>query len=113
MVITNKRPRLLTLICLKGFIWSFINLIYVFSPVLKHQSIWLPALYGLTIALRFISYVGVWHMKKWGVHLFILDFSAGLAILSLYGIEINSSSLVLGIISVITFPPYYQRMDEN
>jgi len=52
-------------------------------------------------------------MKKWGVHLFILDFSAGLAILSLYGIEINSSSLVLGIISVITFPPYYQRMDEN
>ena len=52
-------------------------------------------------------------MKKWGVHLFTLDFSAGLAILLLYGIEINPVSVILGIISLITFIPYYRRMDEN
>jgi len=52
-------------------------------------------------------------MKKWGVHLFVLDFSAGVAILAFYGIEINLVSVSLGIISVITFLPYYRRMDEN
>ena len=52
-------------------------------------------------------------MKKWGVHLFVVDFSAGVAILALYGIEINPISVILGIISVAAFIPYYRRMDEN
>ncbi|MEW6468531.1 MAG: hypothetical protein AB1458_06385 [Bacteroidota bacterium] len=113
MISARKRSRLLSAVCIMGFIWSFANLIYVFSPFLKHASIWLPALYGLTIALRFISFVGVWHMKKWGVHLFLFNFVFGISILVLFNVEISPLSVILGLLAMTVFLLYYRKMDEN
>jgi hypothetical protein len=43
----------------------------MFSPATKKLGDWVPAVYGFIIALSFISYIGVWHMKRWGVEMYI------------------------------------------
>lgn len=36
----------------------------------------MPAIYGLLVSVYFISCVGIWHLKQWGVQLFLISFFA-------------------------------------
>ncbi|HEY6160381.1 MAG TPA: hypothetical protein VI112_04135 [Bacteroidia bacterium] len=110
-----KRPALISIACIIGFLWITCTFPGVFSPSIKKIGDWAPAIYGFIIASSFISFVGIWHMKKWGVHLYVITISLKesfffsidyLDILSIIGI-------VFSVIFIIIFTSYYSRMSVN
>lgn len=106
-LIEAKRPLLLTILCWSGIVWSLLNFVLVFSPVIKKIGIWAPAIYGLVVALQFISFIGVFHMKRWGVLLFVTSFFAKLLFtisnndVSYYGI---GAAVIFTIILLVFYP---------
>jgi len=113
--VVKKRPPLLTIVCVLGYVWIVFSLPGVFSTAIKKLGDWYPALFGLLVALSFISYVGVWHMKRWGVNLFIITFFIKEIVLILIndmGIGFYMG-LVLSLFFIITMIVFYKRMDVN
>ena len=107
-----KRPKLITLVCVLGFIWIVFSFPAVFSPSVKKLGDWYPALFGLIVAVSFISYIGVWHMKRWGVSLFLISFFIKQTILILIN-DINYSGIIFSILFIGVMVFYYKRMDVN
>ncbi len=110
--IIRKRPKLLSLVCIAGFIWIVFSFPAVFSPTIKKLGDWYPALFGLIVAVSFISYIGVWHMKRWGVSLFIIAFFIKEIILILIN-DINYIGMGFSISFIIIMLFYYKRLDVN
>ena len=108
----RKRPVILTIVCIVGILWSLMNFIFVFSPFIKKISSWTPAIYGIIVALQFISFIGAWHMKRWGVLLFISAFTCKV----IFSIAIKDVSYVgigLALTIIIFFLVFYRRMAEE
>ncbi|MDO9186564.1 MAG: hypothetical protein Q7W13_11190 [Bacteroidia bacterium] len=110
--IIRKRPKLITFVCVLGFIWIVFSFPAVFSPSVKKLGDWYPALFGLIVAVSFISYIGVWHMKRWGVGLFVISFFVKEIILILIN-DINYIGIVFSFLFIIIMVFFYKRMDVN
>lgn len=110
-----KRPKIITLICVLGFIWIVFTFPGMFSPETKKMGDWVPAIYGFVIALSFISFIGVWNLKRWGVEMYIGVFVAKL-IFFLLTDQLNGTTyagVVFSVWFIITFLFYYRRFDPN
>ena len=111
----SKRPTVLSIVCMIGFAWILFTFPGVFSPSVKKLGVFMPAIYGLIIAATFISFIGVWHMKRWGPELYVLSFCAKI----LFFIFTNTFGLssVLGILFsvwfIVMYAIFYKRMDVN
>lgn len=75
----------------------------------------MPAVYGLIVAATFISFIGVWHLKGWGMELYALSFfSKMLFFILTKSFEMTS---IVGIIFstwfMITYLFFYKKMDVN
>ncbi len=110
--VIKKRPVLITVVCILGFTWIVFSLPAVFSPSIKKLGDWYPALFGLLVAASFISYIGVWHMKRWGVSLFILTFFTKEIILVLIN-DISFVGIVFSIFFLSSMVVFYKKMDIN
>ena len=71
-----KRPRVITIFCILSYLAVLIAFPQVFSPSVKKLGVFMPALYGILVAANFISCVGIWYYKQWGVQLYLLSFFA-------------------------------------
>lgn len=107
-----KRPTLISVICILGFIWIVFSFPAVFSPSIKKMGDWYPALFGLIVACSFISYIGVWHMKRWGVQLFIITFFIKETILIMVN-DVNFLGVGFSLFFLISMLCYYKRMNLN
>jgi hypothetical protein len=107
-----KRPRLISIICILGFIWIVFSFPSVFSPSIKKMGDWYPALFGLIVASSFISYIGVWHMKRWGVQLFIITFFIKEVLLILLE-DLSYVGIAFSLFFLISMLFFYRRMDLN
>jgi hypothetical protein len=107
-----KRPVLLTVVCILGFIWIVFSFPGVFSPSLKKMGDWYPALFGILVATSFISYIGLWHMKRWGVHLFIVSFFIKEILLVLID-DVSYVGIVFSVFFICSMLPFYNKMDIN
>jgi hypothetical protein len=108
----RKRPVLLTIVCILGFIWIVFSFVGVFNPSLKKMGDWYPAIFGLIVACTFISYIGVWHMKRWGVQLFAIAFFVKQAALILIG-DLGIVGIILSVAMLVIMICFYRRMDIN
>jgi hypothetical protein len=110
-----KRPKILTLICIFGYISALLTFPQVFSPPVKKLGALIPALYGILVALHFISCVGIWYLKKWGVQLYIMAFFAKalFAILADRTGPIFFLNLLISVAFVIVLMRFYVKLDEN
>lgn len=75
--IAQKRPLLITIICILGFIGGILVIPIVFSPMVEEIATWYPYYFAFTALVGFISLLGLWFMKKWGAYSY-----AGLTILN-------------------------------
>ena len=112
MKIAIKRPVILTITCIVGISWSLANFIYVFSPFIKKISDWAPAIYGIIVALQFISFIGIWHMKRWGVTLCISAFFTKI-IFSIFVNDVSYIGIGLSVVLTVFFLIFYLRMDNE
>jgi hypothetical protein len=112
MQATFKRPGIISAICILGFLGIGLSFASVFSPVIKKMGDWYPALFGLLVAGRFMSYIGLWHMKKWGAQWFVITFFLNTGLLIMLGIP-SYISLVFNTLSFIPLTMHYKKMDRN
>lgn len=108
----TKRPKLISIVCILGFIWIICSFPSVFSPTIKKLGDWYPALFGLIVAANFISFIGVWHMKRWGVQLFVLSFFIKEITLVLID-DISYVGFILSVLFISSMIIFYKRMDIN
>ena len=108
----QERPRLLTLICILGFAASVLSFPSIFSPFIKKKGAWFPALSGARVALEFISVVGVWYMKRWGISL-DLGSAMGHQIIWLWMDTWSPAKIFLPLSFLICSLPFYKKMDDN
>ena len=107
-----KRPLLITLVCILGFIWSVVGFPSIFSPFVKKKGLWFPALSGLITALEFVAEVGVWYMKKWGVFLYLI--SALMAqIVALWIDNWSITHTIIQALFLLGSVFFVKRMDNN
>ena len=97
---TVKRPKILKIVCILGFFSIVFSFLAVFSPSVKRMGDWYPALFGLIVAASFISYIGVWHMKRWGVQLFIVS-------------DFSIAGILFSVLCIFPMLLFYNRMDLN
>lgn len=106
------RPKVISFFCIVGYLMVVLSVPAVFSPAIKRLGDWYPALFGLFVALNFIAYIGIWHLKKWGVLLltctFFIEQSATI-LLDKFG----PISCVLSAAAIIVFSFFYTRMSDN
>ncbi|MEO8148949.1 MAG: hypothetical protein ABI723_14985 [Bacteroidia bacterium] len=112
MTKTQKRPTLLSIVCIIGYVGIAISFPNIFSPFIKQLGIGYPALLGSIISLRFISLVGVWFMKKWGVILFVIIFIVNEIVRTMID-DVSYIELPVSAILSIVFLCYYRLMDRN
>jgi hypothetical protein len=112
MQLTLNRPKLITAVCVLGFIWIVFSFPAVFSPSIKKLGDWYPALFGIIVAFSFIAYIGVWHMKQWGVRLFMLTFFVKQTLLILIN-DISYVGLSLSVLFIVAMLFFYKKMDVN
>lgn len=112
MNIVIKRPVILTIICIVGILWSLMNFVYVFSPFIKKISDWAPAIYGIIVALQFISFIGIWNMKQWGVMTCILAFIFKITF-SIFTDDVSYIGIGLSSVFIIFFLVFYRKMDNE
>lgn len=108
----HTRPKLLTVVCVMGFIWIVFSFPGVFAPSVKKLGDWYPALFGLLVASNFISFIGVWHMKRWGVNLFTITFFVKEIVLILIN-DINYIGIPVFLFFLISMIVHYKKMDVN
>ena len=113
--VLRKRPKAISILCVIGFIFSTGQIIAISAPAIRDVASWYPIVYGLIISFRFISLVGVWHMKKWGAELF--------AYVTLFKIMVQVAvgdlgffggvDAVFSVIFAIVFLCFYKRMERG
>lgn len=72
----------------------------------------MPALSGGIVAVEFISAVGIWYMKRWGVRLYILSTAMGQA-LKLYLNTWGLGGLIVPLIVIAAGLYSYRNMKED
>jgi hypothetical protein len=114
-VAIRKRPKVISILGVIGFIFSAGQIIAISAPGIRDVAGWYPILYGSIIALRFISLVGVWHMKKWGAELFAYVTITKIAVQVLVNDFEFASGLdaFFSIIFAIVFLAFYKRMGRD
>jgi len=111
---TTKRSKIISAICIIGWVMVILNFLDAFSPSAKKLGQFYPALYSLVVCLQFIAFVGIWYMKRWGVELFIASFF-GKAVLFVFmdTFDFTSITFIFSIIFIIILLFYYKKMDLN
>jgi hypothetical protein len=110
-----KRPVIITIFCIIGYIWIIAAFLGAFAPEIKRTGAFMPALLGTIVSVQFTSLIGIWHMKKWGVEFFTIASFAKICFFIWVdklgaGLYIGS---VLSIIMLIIFLFRYKKMDRN
>lgn len=75
----------------------------------------MPAIYGVLVAGNFISCVGLWYFKQWGVQLYLASFF-GRLIFFLLTDQIGLTFYLGGVISLVfsmILLKFYPRMSPN
>ncbi len=110
-----KRPRIISVICILGYLTVLFTFPQVFSPAIKKLGLFVPAVYGIIVAARFIACVGLWFFKKWGAELYVASFFASVLFELLSGTAGSGLiiSSVMNLVFIIFLLRYYPRMSAN
>jgi hypothetical protein len=109
---TRKRPVLLSIVTITGFIFTVFQFCIMMMPSIRKVGLFAPALYGLLVTITFIALIGIWHMKRWGVEMLLYVAFAKALYLSLIN-ELSFSGIFFLVLLIAGSLPYYKRMDRN
>jgi hypothetical protein len=110
-----KRPKIITAICVIGYLSVLFTFPQVFSPGIKKLGSLIPALFGILVALNFIACVGLWYYKQWGVQLYLLAFFSKVVFYLLSG-QTGPLFYVNSLVSaafIVILLKHFKRMNPN
>lgn len=110
-----KRPKIISFICIIGYLSVVFTFPQVFSPAVKKLGVLMPALYGILVAANFIGCVGIWYFKQWGVQLYLAAFFAKI----LFNLLVNETgsifyaNIFISLIFSLILLRFYPKMSPN
>lgn len=114
----NKRPTLITILCVIGFIGfpiQILSTIFNFLPkvsgmTIVSSSIWF-SVFNIIMGLVFlIGFIGIWKMKKWGLIIYIVSLILDYIVLISLGFAVYIS-LAINVIVLYLFYTKFSLMD--
>jgi len=112
--IKTKRPLIISIISIIGWLMVVMSFIYAFSPSVKKIGEFYPALYSFVVCLQFISFVGIWYMKKWGLNLLVVSFFCkNILLVFMNSFTPGDITFLISAIFIIILLFFYRRMDIN
>jgi hypothetical protein len=96
----HQRPFPITLICLIGFIGVLISIPLIFSPFVSMFGAWYPPYLALSVVVGFVSMLGLWKMRRWGLFLYTAAFFINQIILLKAGLW-NPMGLALPLVVIL------------
>jgi len=64
---TNKRPGIITAICILGFVGAAFTIPMIFSDIAKSIGTWYPPYLAFSVVFGLVCMIGLWMMKKWSI----------------------------------------------
>lgn len=110
-----QRPKSISIITVTAIVLVLLAFPMLFTPSIKRMGDFVPMILGIIITLQFVSLIGIWHMKQWGVQLFIIMFCVRVMtfmFLDLYTFRFFFN-IFYSIIFIIFFLIHYRKMDTN
>jgi hypothetical protein len=108
----NKRPLIITIICIIGFIsfgGGLLNTALHYSTFAAAIGSWYPPYDICTTILALISFIGLWQMRLWGLYLYL----ALVIMIQIVTIAIHSWSpfvVIIPIVIIVIGFSYRSRM---
>ena len=109
------RPKTISIITITAIILVLLAFPMLFTPSIKRMGDFIPMILGIIITLQFISLIGIWHMKQWGVQVFIIMFCVRVItfmLLDIYGFRFFFN-IFYSFLFIIFFLIHYRKMDTN
>ena len=110
-----QRPKSISIITVTAIVLVLLAFPMLFTPSIKRMGDFVPMVLGIIITLQFVSLIGIWHMKQWGVQLFIIMFCVRVItfmFLDLYTFRFFFN-ILYSIVFIIFFLIHYRKMDTN
>ena len=110
-----QRPKSISIITITAIVLVLLAFPMLFTPSIKRMGDFVPMILGIIITLQFVSLIGIWHMKQWGVQLFVIMFCLRLItfmFLDLYTFRFFFN-IFYSIIFIVFFLIHYRKMDSN
>jgi hypothetical protein len=108
------RPKTISVISVIAIILILLAFPMLFMPSVKHMGDFVPMVLGIIITMQFVSVIGVWHMKRWGVILFIIMFTVRVVTfmyLDMLGFRFYFN-VFYSLIFMVIFLRFFKRMDK-
>jgi len=110
-----QRPKSISIITVTAIVLVLLAFPMLFTPSIKRMGDFVPMVLGIIITLQFVSLIGIWHMKQWGVQLFIIMFCV--RVITFMFLDIYSFrfffNILYSVIFIIFFLIHYRKMDTN
>ncbi len=106
---SNKRPVIITIICIIGFLGGLVSLPLILSDMASSVGSWYPPYLGLSVLIGFACFVGLWQMRKIAVYTYAGFVGVNQLVLLVMGVWNITNFLIPGIIVAITLF-HLQRM---
>jgi uncharacterized membrane protein (DUF2068 family) len=110
-----KRPTIISIICVIGYLSVVFTFPQIFSPAIKKLGVFVPAIFGILVAIHFIACVGIWYFKKWGVQLFLISFFCKILFyLFIHDVGISFYiNTTLSLAMIVVLLRFYPKMNAN
>ena len=109
------RSKQITVVTIIAIVLVLLAFPLLFMPSIKRMGDFVPMTLGIIITLQFVSLIGIWHMKRWGVHLFTVMLS--IRICTFIFLEIFTFQFYFNIFYSLVFMAFfiihYKKMDSN
>ncbi len=109
------RPKSISVVAIIAIILVLLAFPMLFMPSIKRMGDFIPMILGIIITLQFVSLIGIWHMKQWGVQLFIIMFCVRVItfmFLDMYTFRFYFN-IFYSLIFIVFFLIHYRKMDTN
>ncbi|VAW95911.1 hypothetical protein MNBD_GAMMA21-1580 [hydrothermal vent metagenome] len=105
----HKRPIIITIICIIGFIGGLVSVPLIFSDIASSIGSWYPPYLGLSVIIGFACFVGFWQMRKIAAYTYAGFVGINQVVMLSMGVWNIGALLIPGIIVIITFS-YLKKM---
>ena len=109
------RPKIISVISVIAIILILLAFPMLFMPSVKRMGDFVPMTLGIIITLQFVSVIGIWHMKRWGVQLFIIMFT--IRVLTFMYLDMLTFrfyfNIAYSVLFILLFLRHYRKMDTN
>jgi uncharacterized membrane protein (DUF2068 family) len=106
----KKRPILITVICILGFIGAAVAIPMIFSDISRSIGAWYPPYLAFGAVIGLICMIGLWMMKKWSIIVYTAFFVVNQVVFLAMGVWTILALLIPVIVIAIGFSQF-SKMD--